>query len=404
MSWLEAIWLAEVHRETYIAILKSWIPHGLKGDFARRAGLSPEYLSYLCALDRPARDHFPLKRLPSPEMAERIADALPAPAEIRQSLIENMELAHTHAAHSYYVTREFVSQRQITELLSEIGIVHQQATFGSVLHEVKRAYRVVRDLSVALIPLLSPKINPASFIQACLYLHDAQCILDRADDALRYAKVARLVAENVDVYEQGFSRAQVDDLEINAIRGEAVAYHNLGLDREVPRLYEWILATPAYRNAGDFWIPLVGRDLLNSMAVIPRSGIRKATQIAGEIETVCERKGDEFTLFLVRESWLRSLILHEKWIQAQQVFQEEMERIPNLPYIGALHRATLLKSGALLAWNRKDRGTWQLHIREALTLMQKAGLKHQMRQVQQIYGAAIKTIFENTNLFPGNSS
>jgi len=50
MRWLAPLWFAEIHREVYVALLKSWIPHGPRGDFARRVGIPREYLSYLCAL------------------------------------------------------------------------------------------------------------------------------------------------------------------------------------------------------------------------------------------------------------------------------------------------------------------------------------------------------------------
>jgi hypothetical protein len=43
MTWFDIIGLAEIHRTTYIAILKSWIPHGKKGDYARRVGIEFDY-------------------------------------------------------------------------------------------------------------------------------------------------------------------------------------------------------------------------------------------------------------------------------------------------------------------------------------------------------------------------
>lgn len=394
MAWLDHFLLAETHRETYAAILKSYVPHGKRGEFARRAGLTPEYLSYLCALDRPAIDRYPIKRSPSPQMIEKIAAALPAPLEIRRSLIENMQLSHVNAARSYYATRRYTSERRITELLSEIGQAHWRATFGTALPEVKRDYRIVRDSAASLQLQLNPAIYPASFAQACLYLHDAQCILDRADDALRYAKLARMTLENRDSDEPGYDKEQVDRFEINAIRGEAVAYHNLGLDREASGLLQQCRETAAYRNAGDFWRPLVGRDLLNAMALIPRASIREANRIAGEIEAICERKGDEFTLFLGRESWLRSLIWSTRWKQAGRVYQEETERLSRLPYAGALHRALFYKSGALLAWELGDRETWLYRVKGALRLMQDAGLDHQARLVEQQYGPTLAPVFE----------
>jgi len=179
---------------------------------------------------------------------------------------------------------------------------------------------------------------------------------------------------------------------MNAIRGEAVAYHNLGLYREVPRLCECAQATLAYRNAEDFWKPLVGRDRLNALAVTPRFSIREARRLAYDVESLCERKGDIFTLFLVHESWLRCLIQHEEWKQAQRMFQEEASLLPHLPYVGLLHRALLLKSGAHLAWQRGDLSTWRQNMRPFWEIAHHAGLKHQARSVLAKYGPALQPI------------
>jgi hypothetical protein len=298
MMWINPYLLAEIHRETYVAILRSWVPHGERGNFADRVGITREYFSLLCALDRPAEDKFPkLKRLPSPQMAKKIAKALPAPPEIRRSLYENMELAHVNTVRAHYKTREFIAQRQVSELLNGLKRLHGQATFGTDLPEVQRDYRALRDAAASLVTRLSPEIYPASLAQACLYLHDAQCVLDRSDDALRYAKLARLVLESAVIIEEGFNREHVDYMEINAIRGEGVALHNLGLDREAQRFYTRARTTSAYRNSPDFWKPFVGRDILNAMARTPRFSIRKAKKDAHEIMDICERTGDEFTFF-----------------------------------------------------------------------------------------------------------
>ena len=94
MRWIDKYRLAELHRETYVAILQRWIPHGKRGKFAKQCGITREYLSCLCALD----DKFDQrvvthKRHPSPQLARKIADNLPAPAEIKQGVLENMERA-----------------------------------------------------------------------------------------------------------------------------------------------------------------------------------------------------------------------------------------------------------------------------------------------------------------------
>ena len=81
------------------------------------------------------------------------------------------------------------------------------------------------------------------------------------------------------------------------------------------------------------------------------------------------------------------------------MFQEETERIPRLAYIGSLHRALLLKSGALLAWKMKDEISWQEGITQLLKLLNEAGLKHQMHTVQKYYGPALKPILESLGFF-----
>jgi hypothetical protein len=129
--------------------------------------------------------------------------------------------------------------------------------------------------------------------------------------------------------------------------------------------------------------------MVNSLVNIPRFSFREAQKLARESMDTCEQKGDEFTFFLVTESWLRCLIQHEKWKQSQRIFTEEIERIPKLPYIGSLHRALLLKSGALLAWKLRDRKTWRERVSEAINLMMHAGLSHQLRSLRQDYGQEI---------------
>ena len=398
MSWIDSIALAEIHRETYIAILKSWISHGKKGKFARRVGITQEYFSYLCALDHPASENSKLKRLPSPKLARKMAEALPAPKEVRESLLENMALAHVSASRAHYKTREFLAEKRVNEALAVLEQWHRNATFGSDLDEVRQAYRTVRDAAALLIPRLSPDLYPVSLAQACLYLHDAQCILDRADDALRYASLARFVLENTDPYEERFRKEEIDNTEINAVRGQGVAYHNLGLDRQAQTFFLYATTTSAYKNSGKFWEPIVSRDVVNSLAATHRFSIREAKKRFRGIEAACEYNNDELTLFLAKESWLRCLIKKERWSEAQKVYRDEIDRLPKLPYVGKLHQALLLKTGAELAWNLKDKSVWNKRISEAIALMGHAGLSHQLHSVKKNYGIALKPILVRLEL------
>lgn len=128
------------------------------------------------------------------------------------------------------------------------------------------------------------------------------------------------------------------------------------------------------------------------MTEIPRFSIREVNQVARHIESICERKGDEFTLLLVRESWLRALIERGKTEIARRIFQEEIDRLPHLPYVGALHQALIYKSGAHLAWQQSDMAAWKVYISRAVNLMYQAGLAHQLSQVRHTYGNALEPV------------
>jgi len=328
-----------------------------------------------------------------------MAEVLPAPDEVKRSLVENMELAHENAAKTHYARQKIIDHRLLLEQLSDLEQAHRQATFGKDLAEVRRSYRVVCEAAQSLLRQINPEEYPDSFSQACLYYHDAQCVLNRPDEALLYARIAQHVLESVVEIESGYTREQRDNLEINAIRGEAVAYHNLGLDRLVPDiLLTRACATSAYRNAYLFWEPLVKRDLIIAMVEIPRFNIREVNKVARRIASICEHKGDEFTLLLVREAWLRSFLKREKTKLARKIFQEEIERLPRLPYVGALHRALLFKSGADLAWKLHDMGEWKTYIAEAVSLMHQAGLNHQLELVRRAYGSSLAPILGERGL------
>jgi len=356
-------------------------------------------LSCLCVLDDRLYGNLPShKRHPSAKLARKIAAVLPAPNEIKHSLVENIELAHVNSIKARYRSRKATDRQLLIEQLSALRQAHQNATFGKDLIEVRRAYHVVRDASKDLLHQVDPERYPDSFMQICLYYHDAQCVLNRPDEALLYAKSAQLVWESMDDIETGYTKEDRDNLQINTIRGEAIAYHNLRLDRLVPEILHRASQTSAYHNARAFWEPFVMRDLINAMTEIPRFSIREVNKIAQKIELICERKSDEFTLLLVRESWLRALIKREKIKQAQHIFREEIERLPHLPYVGALHRTLLLKSGAELAWKLRDHKTWEIYISEAIGVMQKAGLKHQLDQITHSYRSSLRPVLEDLGM------
>jgi hypothetical protein len=311
-----------------------------------------------------------------------MASLLPAPEEIRQSLLENMELVHAAAVENYFQQRIPLPHSSLIQRLNDIDEQHQLATFGQDGSEVNRAYRLVRDASRSLLGQIDPERYPDSYVQACLYYHNAQCILNRADEALRVAKLAQAVLEAVEIIEPGYGHEQRINLEMNAVRGEAVAYHNLQLDRmALPILRERTNHLCAYEEMRNFWEPIVIRDIINSMVRIPRFSIREVRQAVGQGERSCEKSQDRLTLLLLREGWLRSLVTFEKWKEAQKIFEQEIAEMPHVPSVGPLHKVLLLKVGAKLAWGMGDHTSWKSLVQECWTLANNAGLHHQLQDI-----------------------
>ncbi|MEP0824792.1 MAG: hypothetical protein HRF40_04835, partial [Nitrososphaera sp.] len=332
-----------------------------------------------------------------------IAHYLPAPNDIKQSLIENMELSRINRIRMQFPQEKVADPQLLSTMMLDLEQFHIKATFGNDLSEVQRSYRILVEASAYMLQKIDPEKHPDSYAKVCLLYHDAQCVRNRPDQALLYAKIAYMVLLSVEEIEPGYTKEQRDNLKINAIRCEAVAYHNMGLDKLVPDiLLQKCCAMSAYRNLASYWEPLVLRDLINSLVLLPRYSIREVNKIAKHIESVCERNNDPFTLLLVRESWLRSQIKRGKIKFAQCLFQEEVNRLPYLPYVGALHKALLFKSGAELAWRQNDLDAWKIYITKAVTLMQRAGLNHQLDLVKQTYGEALIPIF--THLEAGQDS
>jgi hypothetical protein len=97
---------AQLHREVYVAVLNGLLrTPGEKRAFAQKVGISPVYLSYLLALDSGASS-YPTLRTPSLKVAQRIAQAAPAPADVRESLLLHMTLSNDKRVQSQRLAKQ----------------------------------------------------------------------------------------------------------------------------------------------------------------------------------------------------------------------------------------------------------------------------------------------------------
>ncbi len=238
--------------------------------------------------------------------------------------------------------------------------------------------------------------------------NDIQCVLNRADDALWHAKVAHMLLQTLDPSSYRQAREQIDNLLVNAIRSEAVAYHNLKLIRKANDCCDEAERTLAFKRNSSFWTPHLYRDKISALADKPRFSITDAVVLADQVQDVCE--GDTFSseenellTILAKHHLARAYLQHGNLRKAEVILQSELERAMKLTYIGPLHRTLLLRTYARLSWRKGDLSGWKHFISNALELALSAGLSHQLIEMQKEYQDALAPIVQGLSQSQGST-
>ncbi len=283
-TFIELAQEAHLHKETYSAALKSALRlPGTKQSFAERVGISPQYLSYLLDPDDP--------RTPGPEVAEKIATALPLDPEQRESLFEHLFLASQRRLEQEHALLEGSSTPSLAVQVAALGRDHHRATISTDPLESRSMFLAVRENSRGLLKQINPHIAPLPAIQICFILHDIQCLLNRPDDALYHARFARLLIQNLDRSTYRAQREYIDWLEFHALRAGTVAYFNLKLPRHACDCCEEAGTTRAMRERPEDCKPLLLRDKLNALSHMSRFALRDAEALAREVSIIAQRRG-----------------------------------------------------------------------------------------------------------------
>ncbi len=385
MSFLTEAVEAQLHRETYVALLNRLLhTSGNKRELARRAKITPNYLSYILKLDRDPYS-IPITRTPSSKVAQRIAQAIHAPPEIRESLLWHMTLASEKRIQANHVAKLEVLERPLAEVVAEVEQVISQATFASNPELARRYYRAARDMASTVLQQIRPERGPLDYVQLCHVVHDSQCILNRPDDALWHAKLACAVIDSLNLSEYRKERERLDYRALNSIRSEAIAYHIMGHYREALRLYTRAETMDAMKQRADFWKPHIFRDKIKSLAGLPRFSISEVENLADEVTAICEKRSDDYDpllLLLNSEALARAYIQHGNYKDARRVLELENDRIDKIPHIGPLHRVLFMRTFARLSRVTQDIPGWDYFIGEAYRLAVESGLQHQTNQIE----------------------
>jgi tetratricopeptide (TPR) repeat protein len=395
LAYLDLMLEAQLHREVYVAVLDSLLQErGSKRHLANVVGITPQYLSYVCVLDQDPADLRAVSRTPSLAVAERIVRALPLPLEQRESLLEHMTLACERRLQAHESLQLRWADTTVDELVGELQRMHHRATFAQDLGSSRAEYRAIQEATGIILCRLDLRRQPFALASLCLIRSSVQCVLDRADDALWNAKLARAALSNLSLAIERQDGAKAEDLFVNAMQAEAVAYHNLGLFREAYRCCARAEASPAIGGRLDRWKPHLYRDKLNALSEIPRFAISEAMGLVDQVRAVCERgiysdEENDLLLVMMHRSLAQAYLQRGDCAKAEGILQAEIDRMDGLAHIGALHRTLLWQTYARLCWERGSPSRWQNAIRRAWAIAHQAGLAHQLRCMQCEHGETL---------------
>lgn len=390
LNFLNLAWEAQVHREVAIALLKSALREpGTKGALAQRVGISPQYLSYL--LD-PDDGH-----LPHPRLAEKMGAWLPLEGALRQSLVEHWHLASERRLEAARATRRLREEAPVAVQVEYLGHLHHLAGTTPDQEESRRAYRVVRDISRVALQQVQPRQTSFQTVELCFLLHDVQCVLNRPDDALYHAKLARRILYGLESNLGRREQAEIDRLSFQAIRAEAVAYHNLKLFSHAYAVCQEGEASRFLRERPLVSKPFLFRDKMTALVGRPRFTLRDVEILAEQARAACEEWDDPLNLlwmFLLQESLGRAYLAYGSYKKAERVLQQQLGQLDHIPYVGQLHKTIFFRTYGRLQWKQQDQEGWEYFIKLAIQTALRAGLTHQLRGILEEYGPAGQALIE----------
>lgn len=392
LSWYRE---AELHREAYIAILNGAMAlPGAKQRFAERVGVSDRYLRYL----REQLD----TRTPPPALAQKLVEALPLDPEQRRDALLHMHLARHAQRQGTQQRWGSLSTEDVIASLEQLRHAHRVVHMTREPGPAKRQYRALRDEGKALLKHLPAQRCPLVFLEVCLFLPGAQCVLNQPGDALYYAKLAYEFIEGLDPAVYRGAKAQFDYFAMSALMAQAMAYNNLSLPKKAYACHEQAECfSKSDRALYTFWKPHLCRGMIKTLSKQPRFGIRDVERLSYEARTICERRGeggDWVILLMDLESLASSYMHYENLKKARRTLEHQVEALDNIPLAGPLHKTMVLKTFATVCYKQHDHTGWETYLRASLRLARDAGLTHQIQSMVKHYGVAIHPILEEVEI------
>ncbi|MDE3074566.1 MAG: hypothetical protein KGJ86_03985 [Chloroflexota bacterium] len=374
-----------LHREVATALLESALPHGTKKLLAADSGITPEYVSKL--LHSPATH-------PSEFVIQAIVSAIPLDPERKQFLYEQMIGSRGRDWLRVVDGATSLSAEHWIDALTE---AHQRAIFAEDAQGRRVGYATLSRTAREAVKHVDGGRHPWEFAKACLFVHDAECVLNRPDRALLYAGMALDALEEAQAYERS---ERLHELSVNSVVAKGVAYRNLHLEQRALDAYEEANDLMARAGAPGDWHAFTARNEMNALSRTARFGIKRVEELAD----YCKRTGADMPagrdrdlwLAMVDESLARGYVNHgsNRNLREAEDVLESLER-RDLSFLGPLHRAMLFRTTAALSYAQRDERQWIASVSSAVVVCLEADLKHQLAEIEQQFGESSRTLMHD---------
>ncbi len=395
MRLLDAVVVMNIHRSVYTTILQSVLKWGTMGQVARQAAIDPAILS---RFQRP--DVMP----PSLSVAKAVAKALPLSAAQRVDFLEHVALGYKeHQAiwSSVVEDRDWLRQYALGELLR----LHELAAYANAPQQTRTFYTHLLQLGQVLVQAFHQAEMSLAAVEAHILLQDALGVLNRPGEALYHAKMAEevlarvtdtdselvfyrvLPGDQMGIERLTEQRISFEDVEVNAIRSEAVSHNLMGLYTEAERISDRALRTIAVKRNPASWLPHLLRDKLSAMSRSKTVSIYDLEQVVQQGYRVQEVQNDPVGLLTMHNALTRGYIMRQQFKQAERLLESEVKRVSMTQNLGQLPQAMLLSRFALLYRAQHNEKAWVHYLTQALSLAHESRLLRLLDQLSKEHGS-----------------
>lgn len=374
-------------RQAYIALVHGRLVElgWTQRDLAARLDISAAFISQVLT---PLAEMMPRGfRTPPLSVANRIALFLWPEPEKRELFRELVASATSPASDVLGAAgRAMQSAAVVESVLADVRALRELATFTRDPDAARLVYHQLWEASSYAVALISPSGFPTAFAEALMLLHDAACILNRADVALLCAHRATIALQEAS--DDRRTRDRREWLNVSAARAETVALNHLGHPAAALAVsLEIEVHSPGYRAHSRYWALHVKTDQLSAygrMAGGRQFDARDAR--ATYAQARAESDVSQIGATLLDNAFARALIAHgggRSLKEAEPLVELGIRAArSSAAALGPLHRAILLRTAARFAFRMAGDGAEsRALLAECRAIVQAARLKQQLAQL-----------------------